>query len=78
MGRPKHYYEVGESKFSWIAQMLPGNYVMILGECALRMCLYVSRFTFYEVTLPNLTGKECQPNSEPSLHTLRRGLNWAG
>ncbi len=39
---------------------------MILGECALQMCLYASRFTFYEVTFFDLTGKKCQPNSEPS------------
>ena len=27
---------------------------MILGECALQVCLNASHFTFYEVTLPNL------------------------
>jgi hypothetical protein len=31
----------------------------------LRVTFDVSRFTFYEVTFSDLTGKTCQPNSEP-------------
>ncbi len=53
---------------------------MILGECALQMCLHASRFTFYEVATLDLTGKKCQPNSESSqdmLGNIGTGINQA-